>query len=232
MSNHDEQWLRLSSHVRSTKGYDQFLALCNRIKGVGNIDETKVVLIFQSIVREYGNNNRYYHNLDHVFKCLDSLSSVRNLLVYSEEIEFAIWFHDFYYNPRLNDNEEISGFAAFNVCKYLDTTDEFALRVKNLILATKHQGMVSDPDSQLICDIDLLCLALPFSQFNEYVENIRKEFSMYTKQEFIDGRKAFIESLLARPAIYQSEYYRNTYEKDARENLLISLSWLPNYPWQ
>ena len=55
---------------------------------------------------------RAYHTLKHVSECLDHLDDVGDLIEFPQAVELAIWFHDCFYHPAQNDNEETSAATA------------------------------------------------------------------------------------------------------------------------
>jgi predicted metal-dependent HD superfamily phosphohydrolase len=93
-----------------------------------------------------------------------------------------------------------------------------------LILATKKHDASLERDAPLMVDVDLSILGRPTQRFDEYEDQIRQEYSWVCPEQFAAGRSAVLQSFLARPAIYCTEFFRNKYERQARDNLKRSLS--------
>ncbi len=161
--------------------------------------------------------------MGHVAELLPVFDSVSGMAVHADEVEFAIWLHDCVYVAGRDDNESRSADVAVAFLRATGAATGVRERVRGMILATRHAGPVSEPDERLVADIDLTRLAVPAAQFEENGQRIREEYSC-TIEEFMAGRRAFIESFLARPAIYQTDHFRREYEARARENLSRALA--------
>jgi len=180
--------------------------------------------IFSILSRLYSEEGRTYHNLLHVEDCLNELNEVRQLCADPNAVEMAIWFHDAIYNPRSKDNEEQSAKLAYEAARTMGLSELFAQKTADLARTTKHKEVSSDPDAKLLTDIDLSILGKSAEEFDEYERNIRKEYNWVPDDQFRTGRTAILRSFLDRPNIYSTEYFRNKYEKQARENLARSLA--------
>lgn len=174
---------------------------------------------FQKIVKNYGEPSRFYHNLNHINNCLVEFSQFASLAKDERAIEMALWYHDFIYNPQRNDNEEKSAAYALGVAKGLFLPEDFCRKVRDLILATKHDRISQDPDGQLMADIDLASLGKPWEEFETNSKLTRKEYDFLSNKDFATGRIKFFQSLLARESIYSTPYLKIKYEKQAGKNL-------------
>jgi predicted metal-dependent HD superfamily phosphohydrolase len=176
------------------------------------------------LVRAYSEPHRAYHNLRHIDDCLRLFDDVQRLALRPIELEMALWFHDVVYSPRAKDNEERSAEWARGVCRRARFAPEFEAGVATLILATRHDAPPSTPDAGLVVDIDLSVLGRPPAEFDAYEAAIREEFRWVPDLLFRPGRAKVLQSFLARPAIYTSDFFRDRYERQARANLERSLS--------
>lgn len=174
---------------------------------------------FQKIIKNYGEPSRFHHNLIHINNCLVEFSHFSSLAKDERAIEMALWYHDFIYNPQRNDNEEKSAAYALGVAKSLLLPEDFCRKVRDLILATKHDRISSDPDGRLMADIDLASLEKPWKEFERNSKLIRKEYDFLSNKDFAAGRIKFFQSLLARESIYSTPYLKKEYEKQACRNL-------------
>lgn len=203
-----------------------WLKLWTRIQAEGDS-----LVVFHKIIEGYSESHRKYHNLEHVNDCLLLLQEIKSQANDPDAVEFALWLHDIVYDPKSNNNEYESAQIANDILKHANLPYYFRQSVSLLILATKHIALQSDFDCQLIADIDLAGLGLPGIEFDRNTTKIREEYSMYTRDEFVAGRANFIETFLKRQTIYQTPYFIDKFEKQAKENLLVSLAWLQYYPF-
>ncbi len=77
----------------------------------------------------------------------------------------------------------------------------------HLIRATKHATIPAPGDEMLITDIDLAILEQPRNRFDEYEHQRREEYDWVNDAAFAQGRSAVLGSFLARPTIYQTEWF-------------------------
>ena len=100
----------------------------------------------------------------------------------------------------------------------------FVETVRRLILATKDSVPPTEPDEQILVDMDLAILGRPEPEFDEYERQIRSEYAWVPDELFAKGRTSILKSFLARPCIYTTDAFRTKYENSARENLARSIA--------
>lgn len=183
---------------------------------------------YQELCSQYDSPPRAYHNLTHIFDCLEQFDSARHLATNPKAIEFAIWFHDAIYDSKAKDNEERSAELAQATLHTAALPETFANTVNQLILATKHNQPPQDADTALLIDTDLSILGQPAAKFDRYEAGIRSEYSWVTAKDFTAGRSAVLKSFLDRQKIYATDFFQEKYEITARENLERSLARLQN----
>ena len=182
---------------------------------------------FNDLVARYGEPHRRHHGLAHIEQCLDLLDECPTLVRSPDAVRFALWYHDVIYDPRRDDNEEQSTAYAVQVTIEVGLPEAFSRTVADLILATKHSDEIpTDPDAQLIIDVDLSVLGQPESVFDEYEQRIKKEYDWVPEQVFRSARATILRSFLERPTIYSTSYFRSRYEIQARRNVTKSLGLL------
>ena len=162
---------------------------------------------------------RDYHNINHIEHCLKELDS------YSKDfldfiIELSIFYYDAVYAPKEKDNEKRScDWAEFDLTMMKIPADDI-LKLKRLIMATKHDVYPNDrEDEKIIVDIDLSILGQDEKIFNKYCIGIREEYSHVEDYGYAKSRKKFLQKLLERPRIYQTNFFHEKYEVIARENI-------------
>jgi predicted metal-dependent HD superfamily phosphohydrolase len=167
----------------------------------------------------YTEPHRYYHNLNHIMRMFSYAKE--NNIPLNKKQKLAIWFHDISYNPlpKKKSDEETSADLAY-IMLYKELGRESANVVKQMILDTTTHHTLND-DSKTVVDLDLIDLAFK----DRYIingENIRKEFSHLTDEQFKEGRIKWLESFINRKTIYLSKYCQHLNER-AKANLTLDL---------
>ena len=179
---------------------------------------------FSALMEEYARPPRAYHNLNHIAHCLDEFQASRQLALDPDAVEWALWFHDAIYDSRAKDNEQRSAELAKKVAEEAGLPDGFGAEAAKLIMATTHAAAPAPGDVALITDIDLAILGQPQARFDEYELEIREEYGWVDDVAFAGGRAAVLTQFAARPLIFQTEWFRGKYERQARANLTRALA--------
>ncbi|MBI4144416.1 N-methyl-D-aspartate receptor NMDAR2C subunit [Candidatus Woesearchaeota archaeon] len=198
---------------------DRFISLWNRINAQGDAEQE-----FTRLCEMYSNSERFYHTMTHVRNCLVELDSVRGLVQRFDSVEFAIWYHDAIYDSGVKDNEERSAQLAYDVCLAAQLPKEFAGRVSDLILVTKHNVIPGRIDAEILIDVDLSILGKSPEEFDEYEKNIRREYSEVPEDKFRQGRSTILQMFLNRTSVYLTDFFKAKYEMQARKNLQRSIN--------
>ena len=180
--------------------------------------------VYNDLTTRYSEPHRAYHTLEHIGHCLDEFEQVRQLATNPDAVELALWYHDAIYDTKTKNSEERSATLAVEVARNASLPDNLGQSVANLITATKHTSAPTDPDVQLLVDIDLSILGQSEEKFDEYELQVRKEYEWVPKDAFVVGRSTILKSFLDRPTIYSTEFFRNKYETQARRNIARSLA--------
>lgn len=196
----------------------RWLELCRRANAKGAPEA-----IYDRLAELYSRPARAYHSLDHVAHCLDEFATARHLAVRPNEVEMAIWFHDAIYVPGARDNEARSAELARQCCREMKLPKAFGKRVFHLVIATQHLDTPQDPDARLIADVDLAILGQSPERFDDYEQQIRREYAAVPDEEFWARRADLLRGFLARTHIYATDHFRDRYEAAARRNLERSL---------
>ena len=175
--------------------------------------------IFAHLNSAYAEPNRAYHTADHIRDCLTQLDRARELAQRPDEVEAALWFHDAVYVPGAPDNEDRSARLAQTALLACGVSLEVARRVAELVLATRHLTIPQEPDAQLLCDIDLSILGREWEAFDEFERRIRQEYDWVPEAVYRSTRSEILSGFLRRRSIYQTEQFRERYERPARANL-------------
>jgi predicted metal-dependent HD superfamily phosphohydrolase len=186
-----------------------------RALGVAAADEALCI----ELQRRYGEPQRHYHTLQHLGECLSAFDAARGLAEHPDEVELALWFHDAIYDIKGHENEQRSADWARAALTDAGVAAEAAQRVHALVMATRHTAVPSGRDEQLLVDIDLSILGAERGRFDEYEQQIRKEYAYVPGFLFRRKRREILKGFLDRPAIYSTPYFHDALEARARENL-------------
>jgi predicted metal-dependent HD superfamily phosphohydrolase len=182
--------------------------------------------LFAEVMRRYAEPHRRYHTTQHLDECFVRLDEARDQADRPSEVELALWFHDAVYEVRGSDNEEQSAKWAQSVVAAARLQNVVGERVRDLILATKHDALPTTSDAALLVDVDLSILGAPAERFDEYERQVREEFSWVPGFIFKRKRREILEGFLQRPHLYTTEHFRSRHEATARANLARSIQQL------
>jgi predicted metal-dependent HD superfamily phosphohydrolase len=173
----------------------------------------------------YAQPHRHYHGTGHLDELIELAR--RHTPDLDEAEQLALLFHDAVYVPGAarGDNERLSALLM------RATVPAFALgkvdldRAGQIIEATTHAGPPL-AEAARVCDLDLWRLASPWEDFQRHALGIRHEYLHLHADEtaFWAARNAFYESMLAKPALFATAYFRDHFEATARENLRRALA--------
>ncbi|QLF83406.1 hydrolase [Rhodococcus phage NiceHouse] len=191
-----------------------------------------------SILGNYANPDRYYHNFKHIGLMLDGLdrhfyddftwqcapAHLRRRTPVYEQLKQAIVYHDVIYDARRTDNEERSADCAADELQ-CDYDTDWIDSVRRLILVTKtHNPQPNSSPEKIIVDLDLAGLAS--HNYIRHSQQIRKEYAFATDEQWYHGRKAFLDSFLNRESIYHTQIGLRRWEDDARRNMQLELKYI------
>ena len=179
---------------------------------------------WNEIERNYSSKSRHYHNLEHLENMLSELNKIQSEVKDLDCLLFAIYYHDIIYKPTKSNNEHKSALLFENrIAKTsFDKLNECMLQIE----ATKEHKISDDYDTNILLDLDLSVLGKNLQEYKKYSERIRKEYQIYPDFMYRKGRKKVLKNILESDFIYKTDYYRQLYEKQAKENLKFELKQL------
>ena len=184
------------------------------------------VKVFRALEVHYEGRGRKYHTAHHINECLSELARARHPEAANPLVEYALWFHDAFYNTFSSKNELRSADWAEYVLEKSGAAPASIELVRSLILATRHDEKPTDPAHQLMVDVDLAILGAEPDRFREFELQIRAEYwwvptALYRKQ-----RSAILQSFVMRQSVYFTHEFRERYERLARNNISWALEQL------
>lgn len=135
----------------------------------------------------------------------------------TDEIEWAIWFHDAIYEPLGGQNEEKSAqYFEDHIGKFIGS--QHAEDVKRLIIATDPQRPRSGKaDEDLLIDIDLSILGSALEDYETYRLAVRSEYAVVSDADFTAGRRLILQRFLTH-RIYATAFFAQL-KSQARANI-------------
>ncbi|WP_273289272.1 hypothetical protein [Winogradskyella sp.] len=197
---------------------------------VSNYTDKKAIVasLWKDIVDHYSNTNRYYHNLDHIQNMLSQAEDFKSHIEDYDVLVFAIWYHDIIYKSTKKDNELKSALFAKKALKSLNFNEKRIENIENLIISTKkHQiDLDENDDNAYLLDFDLSILGSDWKTYQNYTQQIRREYKIYPEFMYKPGRKKVLQHFLERETLYFTEVYQDKFETQARENIIKELKLL------
>lgn len=161
-------------------------------------DQTLINLFFKEIKEAY--LSRKYHNLSHIKMVLNELKPFN----IDKSLLFAIYYHDFIYDIKKNNNELESAIIAKKRANSLGFLKSEIDVIHNYIIATKEHKKSTNFKINLFCDADKSILGK--DEYSKYKKAIRKEYSIYNKSQYKKGRLLFLEKTL-NSNIYNTNHF-------------------------
>jgi predicted metal-dependent HD superfamily phosphohydrolase len=93
-------------------------------------------------------------------------------------------------------------------------------------LATKHPFIPTNDEERYIIDIDLAVLGAPPTQYQQYSEQIRKEYSHVPALLYKRGRVKVLTSFINQTALFNTKYFGGRYEARVRDNIKMEIGHL------
>lgn len=177
---------------------------------------------FNELADKYEESHRKYHNLSHIWFCLQVFDLFQHLVTNSDAMELAIFYHDVIYDigvpPRQNE-EQSAAFAVRQLMKW-HLGSLVAASVGAQVLATTHDHVPDFDDGKLIVDIDLAGFGAPWEEFVQNQKDVREEYSRYSDEEFRKGNGAVLEPFLKRTPLYYTPEIEAAFGVQAKQNLV------------
>lgn len=193
----------------------QFEQLCSSFTN----DQQLINSFWKEIETKYSEKGRHYHNLFHLENMFQELEAVKANISDFTAISFSVFYHDIIYDATSKSNEEKSAVKAEKRLSELHVNNDKISIISEQILATKSHQKSDHADTNYLLDADLSVLGKDFKTYMEYTQNIRREYSIYPDFLYKPGRKKVLKHFLELESIFKTEYFKNKYEIQAKENI-------------
>ena len=174
--------------------------------------------VWNQLVDHYTQSGRHYHGVGHLLHCLELHDLALAEMDDPDAVEMALWFHDVVFEVPSRDNErrsaELFRRAAADRCGA-----DFVEKVFRLILVTDHRVPPEGRDDELIVDIDLSGIALPWEFYLRDTEALRRESRAVPDERYYAAHRRFLNRLTQRRRIFLSDFFHQRCESDARRNI-------------
>jgi len=191
-----------------------------------SLDEKLKNDYWTEIEKSYSQKNRKYHNLSHLENMILELENVKNQISDYDALLFSVFYHDIIYKATSKDNEEKSAEKAKISLEKLNISNDKIINIYNQILATNSHKRSDDSDTNFLLDADLAILGKDWNVYENYIQQIREEYSIYPDFLYKPGRKKVLTHFLEFEEIFKTEYFQEKYEKMARENIQREITML------
>lgn len=174
--------------------------------------------LFQKITNAYQQSGRCYHNIEHIAALVTYIDDQD---VSKEEritLLLAAFYHDLVYLPGSKSNEERSA-QLLEVDFALNEVNPELIATASRIIQETQNHESTEGLSQLFLDMDVSILGADPDRYLKYCAQIRREFQNIPEFLYRKGRKRFVEQMLAKPFIFQTNKFRILLEKQAIYNL-------------
>ncbi len=174
----------------------------------------------RKLIARHGQFWRRYHGLSHLNFLFGEIDALRDQITDLDRLVFATWFHDAIYITWRKDNEARSAAWAEAALASLGARDTLVTKVGTLIrLTANHADGGTDHDDNLFLDMDCAILGAPPDIYAQYAKGVRAEYGWVPGGRYRAGRKAFLESQLAREPLFLTDVYEARYGAQARANM-------------
>lgn len=200
------------------------------ILATDNFSEDDVRNISDQLRARYDEPWRHYHTNKHLDDVIDYLLDNRERLNNPRIALWAALGHDAIYFSQMPSgvNEELSAQLIEKLLQPYLPQQEVGEVGRYIRATANHDCDRSDLDLALFLDADMKILGASELEFDEYSENIAKEYKNYNPEEYRIGRLAVLRSFEAKDRLFISDVAHDQFEKKAKENIARSIKLLNN----
>jgi predicted metal-dependent HD superfamily phosphohydrolase len=188
----------------------KFLARWQALAANAGFGKAKSKEIGDYLLAQYSGSDRHYHGLKHIVSILDGFEVLKAKFEQPIAAGLAIFFHDVIYDASRSDNEEQSAIKMKE--KLRDVVDDAVLTSAAFsIEATKKHAATTNPDTNLILDLDMAILGQPWAVYEQYARSVMLEYlPVYGEDAYRQGRaKLFLEPTIARGNIFLTDDFKH-----------------------
>jgi len=158
------------------------------------LDKWGIKVDYNLLLTMWNESQRSYHTQNHLLDLIDQINEYKDNLSQKEydKLVLCALFHDIVYDPKKQNNEEMSADFFINSCT--DKNNPDILEVKQMILDTKNH-IPNTPLSEIFNSFDMKIVERDYDKLLEWEQGIYNEFASYGDL-YKKGRIAFLEKML------------------------------------
>lgn len=173
--------------------------------------------LFREIFTSLNRDSRYYHNYQHVESILNQIDEVYLTQEQRVTMLLSAFYHDVFYTIGCKNNEIKSAKKLLTHFRFFEAINIISKANEIIRATTFHES--NDELTCLFIDMDMSILGSEPKAYKDYLNAIKKEYSIIPQRMFKRGRRQFILSTLDRDAVFLTSDYQGKYEDKARYNL-------------
>ncbi|PJZ46641.1 HD domain-containing protein [Leptospira brenneri] len=191
------------------------------LEGYQGITQPKKDSLWEEVKNRYTESHRSYHNLNHLYQMLKEYDLVFPKWKDPEVALFALFYHDLIYDVTSKTNEEESAkIAEKRLSELAITQNRIGICVGHILATKSHRlGENCHPDTSYFLDIDISILGSEESKYIEYAKNIRKEYSIYSDEDYKKGRTQVLNHFIENVRLFHTDSFFDRYEMQSRHNI-------------
>jgi predicted metal-dependent HD superfamily phosphohydrolase len=174
---------------------------------------------WNEIYSAYSSEGRYYHGLEHL-RSIFRLTEEEVLSTTDRQaLNLAVFYHDIVYDFERKDNERKSADLAIDRLSRAGVDQILIERVEELIMATYGHEYSDDALRNLMIEADVSVIGTDHDTYAKYAENCRREYSMFSDEEYNPVRKQALSHFLNTGSLFVSPKFKERFEANAKRNL-------------
>ena len=168
----------------------------------------------------YAEPHRHYHDTRHLTEVLAHVDHLAPAAHDANLVRLAAWFHDVVYDPTRTDNEHASALIALEILGELGLAAARCDAVARLVrLTATHAPAPGDADGAVLCDADLAVLGSEPARYDDYRDDVRREYAHLSDTQFARGRSDVLRRLVRRDPLFRTPAAQLRWEARARANM-------------
>ena len=199
---------------------EEWNVMCSR----WGASKEKSNILFDDLERRYSAKTRHYHSLSHIQAMFRMASAYQGNVDHWDSVFCAILFHDAIQGLSV-DGEQASSVLCHKALTSVAAPQEVIQAAVKMILATKDHNWVGDCDTGFLLDLDMAILGARWGDYLAYAKSVRKEY-VVPDLIYKHGRKRFLKSKLKLPSLFNTPWFQQQFENQARLNLARELALL------
>uniref|UniRef100_A0A5S6Q795 NR LBD domain-containing protein n=1 Tax=Trichuris muris TaxID=70415 RepID=A0A5S6Q795_TRIMR len=174
---------------------------------------------WKRILESYTAPSRHYHDIQSLHRMFLLYDRCKDFLANRYALAMAIFFHNICYDAKSISNEHES---ALEFEKYSgETVVDEPERIIDLIerRAAFGQDQLEVGDAEYFSDLQLAILGSSEEEYEVYKRNLRLECCHLNDDAYRAQRLKLLKALLLIPNIFRTNFFRDLFEKQSRENV-------------